>query len=90
MLEDGYEYYGSLFDELDKKVPKNVVAEAHEQPKEDDLPTIKHGHWEYRYLEDEPIFFQKRWYCSVCGRWTTYGAPDYCMHCGAKMDEVEE
>lgn len=49
----------------------------------------KHGRWEYRYLENEEPFFRRRWYCSCCGHWTTYGRPRYCMYCGAKMEEAE-
>lgn len=83
MLEDGYEYYGSLFDELDKKVSNDIVDEVHEQPKEDDLPTIKYGHWEVMD-ETEP----RRYGCSVCKRlsWTE---DNYCSYCGAKMDETD-
>lgn len=29
----------------------------------------------------------KRFYCSACGEWQCYGTTEYCMHCGAKMDE---
>lgn len=82
MLEDGYEYYGSLFDELDEKAPKYVVAEAHEQIKEDDLPTIKHGHWV------KSLDHYDRYMCSVCGHLTYIESDNYCSYCGTKMDEV--
>ena len=49
----------------------------------------KHGHWEYLYEEN--------YKCSECGDWWVFieGTPkdngaDYCPHCGAKMDEVED
>lgn len=51
---------------------------------------VKHGHWIKTDYEDT-------YECSVCGEmWTLNdGTPkennmDYCMRCGAKMDEVEE
>ncbi|MBR2681630.1 MAG: hypothetical protein IKE23_12965 [Exiguobacterium sp.] len=51
-------------------------------------PTVR-GKWIYKIVDDGDLFFRRRWYCSACGQWTSYGAPDFCMHCGAKMDEVE-
>ena len=53
------------------------------------LENQKHGYWTERYVADAPVFFRKRWYCSNCGDWNTYGMPDYCPDCGAKMDEVK-
>lgn len=52
---------------------------------EEAQPEQKLGEWEERYLEDENPFFRKRYYCSVCGDWNTYGKPEYCPNCGAHM-----
>lgn len=49
---------------------------------------VKHGHWEERIVEseDDPCgLFRRRWYCSSCGEWQTYGKTDYCPMCGADM-----
>lgn len=45
---------------------------------------VKHGYWEI-VDETEP----RRYGCSVCMR-MTYTKYNYCPHCGAKMEEVEE
>lgn len=57
----------------------------------DKMPTIDavevvHGKWEERYIEDANPLFRRRFYCSRCGNWTTYGKTLYCPNCGAKMD----
>lgn len=57
----------------------------------DEMPTtdvapFRCGQWEERIIDDESPLFQRRFYCSCCGRWTTYGKTEYCPHCGAKMD----
>lgn len=59
-----------------------------------DIPAEeKIGHWEERNVEDPKFdpygFFKRRWYCSECGRYQTYGATEYCCHCGAKMMEEQ-
>jgi len=55
---------------------------------------VRHGHW-----TDNGHIGKRRW-CSVCGgiafeQYDDYGLAevtesDYCPHCGAKMDEVED
>lgn len=51
----------------------------------------KTGHWEERIVEDrenDPVgLFRRRFYCSACGEWQTYGATRYCPDCGAKMEK---
>ena len=51
-----------------------------------DVAPVKHGHWTERVGEvpDDPYYiFRKRFYCSVCGDWQTYGKTDYCPMCGS-------
>lgn len=54
------------------------------------LVEVRHGCWEERVVDDDEFdkygFFRRRFYCSACGNWNTYGASKYCPHCGAKMD----
>ena len=54
-----------------------------------EAPEGHKGHWEERYLEEAPIFLRRRWYCSECGKWQTYGMPRYCPNCGAEMEGDE-
>lgn len=53
----------------------------------DNLPTIDHpqGEWEERIVECENPYLRRRFYCSNCGDWQTYGMTRYCPECGAKM-----
>lgn len=53
----------------------------------DNLPTIDppQGEWEERIVEDAELWFRRRFYCSNCGGWNTYGMTRYCPDCGAKM-----
>ena len=52
----------------------------------------KHGHWietnEYYYGLDCALYYYK---CSICGELVLkdikYGVGNYCLHCGAVMDE---
>ena len=46
------------------------------------------GYWEEKYLKDEPPLFRRRFYCSACGNWNTYGKPKYCPDCGARMEQI--
>ena len=49
----------------------------------------KRGEWIDRYDEDDKPFFKRKYVCSACGHWNTYGKSKYCPKCGAKM-EVQE
>ena len=54
-----------------------------------DVVEVMHGRWEERIVDDplDPYgFFKRRWYCSSCGRYQTYGTTAFCPKCGAKMD----
>ena len=52
------------------------------------MPTIDppQGEWEERILEEGDIWFRRRFYCSNCGDWQTYGMTRYCPECGARME----
>ena len=47
------------------------------------------GEWIDLYDEDDKPFFKRKYLCSACGHWNTYGKSKYCPNCGAKM-EVQE
>lgn len=54
-----------------------------------DVVEVMHGRWEERIVDDplDPYgFFKRRWYCSSCGRYQTYGTTAFCPRCGARMD----
>ena len=58
-----------------------------------DVAPVKHGHWEERIVEseDDPCgLFRRRFYCSSCGDWQTYGKTDYCPMCGASMESERD
>lgn len=58
-----------------------------------DVIEQKTGSWEERIVDD-PLdkygLLKRRWYCSACGRWQTFGATDYCCRCGARMVKNEK
>lgn len=47
----------------------------------------KRGEWIDRYDEDDKPFFKRKYVCSACGDWNTYGKSKYCPNCGAKMND---
>lgn len=48
------------------------------------------GKWTESYeSECDNPFLRRRWTCSVCGQYNTYGTPPYCPYCGAKMGKEE-
>lgn len=94
--EIDYTTYSNLWDFY-----HDLIGEAYEQGLKDapndkrkDAEPVKHGHW-----TDNGHIGKRRW-CSVCGgiafeQYDDYGLAevtesDYCPHCGAKMDEVED
>lgn len=50
----------------------------------------KRGKWIDRYDEDDKPFFKRKYVCSACGGWNTYGKSKYCPNCGAKMEVQDE
>ena len=53
-----------------------------------DVEPIVHGEWEERY-DDDDGFLGRKFYCSACGDWQTYGKTPRCCYCGAHMKVVE-
>ena len=56
----------------------------------DDEETIEQpqGEWEERIVNCNNLWLRRRFYCSNCGDWQTYGITRYCSQCGAKMKGV--
>lgn len=50
----------------------------------------KVGSWQYVYDEKEDLFFRKKWICSSCGMYQTYGETNYCPKCGCLMIKETE
>ena len=74
-------------------IPINEVYAILKQMPAIDTDPIRHGHWEKSKDDND------RWRCSHCGYTyigfngadTTFAEMcNYCPHCGAKIDEVEE
>lgn len=44
----------------------------------------KQGHWIID-VDNNRHWDKRRFYCSECGHWQTYGETDYCPKCGSRM-----
>lgn len=49
----------------------------------------KKGKWTVRIDPDDKPLFRRKYVCSACGDWNTYGMTNFCPNCGAEM-EVEQ
>ena len=53
-------------------------------------PAVK-GRWETVITGKDSLdphgLFRRRYYCSACNNWQTYGKTDFCLNCGAEMME---
>ena len=71
------------------KIVKREVYDAIENAPEDEVtPTKECGEWTYKFERDSLDrlgLLSRRWYCSECGDYQTYGETEYCPNCGAKM-----
>ena len=62
----------------------------------DELPSVqpsrKKGQWSIGVVRNDPDrkWDWRRFYCSVCGSWQTYGQTKYCPKCGAEMEVLDE
>lgn len=54
----------------------------------------RRGEWTEVYDEEEEPLFRRKFYCSWCHEWNTYGQSNYCPSCGvnmkARVDSHEE
>ena len=52
---------------------------------------IRKGHWTVDEDRDDPgrKWDWRRFYCSECSHWQTYGKTKFCCHCGAEMERKE-
>lgn len=55
-----------------------------------DPAPVRTGSWEIREAPDTAPGCSRRYYCSECGEWNTYGASEYCPRCGAYMKSEPE
>ena len=60
-------------------MPQTVVEERQ----------MRYGTWSERYDEDDDIFLRRKFVCSACGGWNTYGETNFCPECGANMRGTE-
>ena len=98
-LEDAVDWcieHGLRIDAVNANLPRNiqlfggidtrkVYADEYWDDKAVAIGGVEKGEWEERYIEDSDIFFRRRFYCSECGNWNTYGMPPYCPYCGVRM-----
>lgn len=53
-----------------------------------DVVEVRHGRWEWYDLTISFRYINRGYRCSVCGH-KEDDEPNYCPHCGAKMDKEE-
>lgn len=68
-------------DEAAKQLAVDVVGHIPEA----DVRENARGRWVECIVEDANPLFRRRFYCSVCGDWQTYGITNFCPDCGAEM-----
>lgn len=87
-LKEHYMWWGGGFTANCKDGQKEVKKIFDEiidlQPTADVRENVK-GEWAEEYDDDAAIFFKRRWVCSACGDYQTYGKPKFCPNCGADM-----
>lgn len=55
-----------------------------------EVEPIVYAEWEERIMEESDEWDRRRFYCSACGDWQTYGKTPRCPYCGAHMKVDEE
>lgn len=74
---------------FDEEKLREIVKEAVERFKEEyEIADRPQGEW-WEERQSEDWISIRRWYCSECGEWQTYGMTNYCPNCGADMRERE-
>lgn len=85
-IESNFDMQDTLYDVM----PCHIIDLAKEC-EADDADTVTHGHWES--INADESGYAAIYRCSVCKREISLGYFDtdcdheYCLHCGAKMDE---
>jgi len=59
--------------------------EIHHYLKRLPIIQIREGQWTEENDPTDAPFFQRKFRCSACNGWNTYGFTRYCPECGAKM-----
>lgn len=67
---------------------RNIII-VQEQPTID-AASIRRGTWSEEYDPNDDVFFRRKFRCSACNGWNTYGFTKYCPDCGAKMENARE
>jgi hypothetical protein len=65
----------------------DAIMEINAQPTVD---PVTHGHWVHAYIQPYKCDKIEYYLCSECGRAVRSDEGDYCLFCGAKMDEEEK
>jgi len=86
---------GNLLSNIEPSFDHGVArsGEAIKSMKAADVREDTKGTWEYRVVLNEDgkmDLLSRRWFCSACGEWETYGPSDFCPNCGARMTNCEE
>lgn len=82
VIEDAF----NLMDrnELLDDVPQIIKDYCDAQPTVNVAPE-RSGVWSEEYDPNDDLFFRRKFRCSACNGWNTYGFTRYCPQCGAKM-----
>ena len=74
----------------DLVLPREQILETYndllEMLSKEEAKSKRHGHWTDRA---KSILGLPTEACSECAEWSVGYKKDYCPHCGAKMDEVQ-
>lgn len=75
--------------ELDDYVPREWHDRVCEEMAKHHTADRPKGKWTIRFVKVDNgmggTYRERRWYCSACSGWQTYGETDYCPWCGADM-----
>ena len=62
-----------------------ILCKAIEQQPTIHAAPERTGTWSEEYDPNDDPFFRKKYRCSACGDWNTYGFTRFCPACGARM-----
>ena len=72
-------------DALSIALEGNSSEEIHHNLSRLPFVQIREGEWSEEYDPNDDPFFRRKYRCSACEEWNTYGFSKYCPNCGAKM-----